>query len=414
MFQLTAAFRGVISLGLTLAITTLSGCGKDSSGGITGPPEDPPEVPSDPGNGGGTGGGPTGPAPVGTVMYAVDLSNNFLVFGTGSIGTITAKMRIHGLPLLKRVIGLVVRPSDGALIAVGNDSRVYTIDPLTAEATPVGPAFSPKIASAFDVHFAMALEPNGTRVRLIAAESGGNWSIDISNGTATLGKSARYGAGQPLAGHTPRVLGIVYPQLPASAKGAGWCPNLAYSADADEAVIIASCDPNKGYWYEVGRTAPGSSNVAASHGSANSSPYSPEWEALKDQLLRCGEWMQSVEGSSSEGEAEPTGPDGGPWYPKSPDTEFWVFLVKVGELQNRQASAMLIDGQKWGLHLGPASPSPEPYQSVVIVKGSSPYYSPSYSVKGLHPAVQSKLQNLAAEESGPSGDPRSTCTSNSK
>jgi hypothetical protein len=77
-------------------------------------------------------------------MYAVDLSNNFLVFGSGSIGTLTAKMRISGLPFLKRVIGLAIRPSDGAVIGVGNDSRVYTIDPLTAEATPVSTTpFSP-------------------------------------------------------------------------------------------------------------------------------------------------------------------------------------------------------------------------------------------------------------------------------
>ena len=401
-------FPAAVALTLAALTSTLAGCGGDSSGGIIGPPEEPPEVPTDPGNGD-NGGGDTGPAPVGTVMYAVDLSNNFLVFGSGSIGTLTAKMKIHGLPLLKRVIGLAIRPSDGALIAVGNDSRVYKLDPLSAEATPIAAPFTPAIASFFDIHFAMALEPNGTRVRLISAESGANWSIDINNGTATTGKSARYGAGQPLAGHTPRLLGIVYPSLPAGAKGSGWCPNLAYSADADEAVIIASCDPNRGFWYEVGRTAP-ANNVAVRAGSAHSSPYSPEWEALKDQLLRCGEWMQNVTASNSEGEEEPAGAEGGPWYPKSPDTEFWVFLVKVGELQNRSGTVKLIDGQKWGLHLGPTIPSQEPVQSVVIVKGSSPYYSQSHSVAGVHPTIQAKVQNLASEDPGPAGDPRASCT----
>jgi hypothetical protein len=42
-----------------------------------------------------------------------------MVFGTGSIGTLTAKMRISGLPILKRIIGMAVRPSDGALMASG-------------------------------------------------------------------------------------------------------------------------------------------------------------------------------------------------------------------------------------------------------------------------------------------------------
>ena len=199
------------------------------------------------------------------------------------------------------MIGLAIRPSNGAVMAVGNDRRVCKLDPLTAEATPSAAPFTPSIASYFDTHFAMALEPSGTRVRLISAESGANWSIDITNGTATTGKSARYGAGQPLAGRTPRLLGIVYPTLPASAKGAGWCPNLAYSADADEAVIIASCDPNKGYWYEVGPPA-GASNLRMAGGALAHARYSPEWEALKDQVLRCGEWMLDVQAGDSEGE----------------------------------------------------------------------------------------------------------------
>src|SRR5262245_59432530 len=115
MYQFAASRRGLRALTLVLSAlsTAITACGGDDGGGLTGLPKDPPGEPSDPGNGGGGGG--TGPAPVGTVMYAVDLSNNFLVFGTGSIATLTAKMRIHGLPLLKRVIGLAVRPSDGAL-----------------------------------------------------------------------------------------------------------------------------------------------------------------------------------------------------------------------------------------------------------------------------------------------------------
>lgn len=40
----------------------------------------PPSDPSDPG----PDQTPDGPAPVGAVMFAVDLSNNFIVFGRGS------------------------------------------------------------------------------------------------------------------------------------------------------------------------------------------------------------------------------------------------------------------------------------------------------------------------------------------
>ncbi len=403
MDQQTAFPRGRFSLTLAfLALTTIlpAGCGGDNLRGMTGPPEEEPgptgpgEEPEEPG----------GPAPVGTVMYAVDLSNNFLVFGSGSIGTLTAKMRISGLPLLKRVIGLAMRPSDNAVIGIGNDSRVYNIDPLTAEATPISSApFSPAISSIFDTHFAMALEPNGTRVRLISAESGGNWSIDIHTGTATRGKVARYGAGTPLQGRTPRLLGIVYPTLPASAKGAGWCPNLAYSADADEANVLASCDPDSGYWYTTGQTPPGSSKVLATSTRSSNAGYNREWEELKDQLMRCGEWMQSVGGSESEGEEAPSGPEGGPWFPRSPDTEFHVFLVELGARQNKSGTVKLIDGEKWGLTLGPTVPSAEPVQSVVFDKGGP--YGPSYVREGPRP----KLQALLSTATQPPADPRASC-----
>ncbi len=60
-----------------------------------------------------------GPAPVGHVIYAVDLANNFLVFGSESINVLTAKMKITGLPILKRIIGITIRPSDGTLTVWG-------------------------------------------------------------------------------------------------------------------------------------------------------------------------------------------------------------------------------------------------------------------------------------------------------
>ena len=398
-------------LAFTLAFlaltTTQSACGGDS-GGMTGPPEEEPGPPTDPGgNGGNEGGGDHGPAPVGTVMYAVDLRNNFLVFGSGSIGTLTAKTRISGVPILKRIIGLAIRPADNAVIGVGNDNRVYTIDPYTAHATPVSSTpFSPGIASMFDIHFAMSLEPNGTRVRLISAESGGNWSIDIHTGTATTGKPTRYGAGSSLEGRTPRLLGIVYPILPDSAKGPGRCPNLAYGADADRAIVLASCDPDTGFWYQTGRTPPGTSSALRSRASSSSSRYDREWEELKDQLLRCGEWMHNVGGSRSDGEdAPPQG--GGPWFPRSPDTEFYTFLVEVGTKMNRTGTVKLIDGEKWGLTLGPNLPSEDEVQGVVYDKIGS--WSPSRAAGTGWPPLQAKVERPLLE-SDHSGEPKAGCT----
>lgn len=399
----------------TLAFTFLAlagalaaqGCGKDG-GGLTEPPPSGPGPEDDPGP-------PLGPAPVGEVMYAVDLANNFLVFGSGSTATPTAVMRIQGLPILKRVIGLAIRPSDGAVIGVGNDSRVYTIDPLTAEATPVsGSPFSPGIASFFDSHFAMALEPNGRRVRLISAESGANWSIDIETGTATPGQSAEYGAGAALEGRTPRLLGLVYPTLPDSAKGAGWCENLAYGVDADEAIMIASCDPETGLWWPTGLSPdPATASLRATRGGTLASAGSPEsvLADFKDLILRCGEFMQSPEGSHSDGEPRP--PEGGPWFPRSPDTPFYLFLVELGNAQNRPGVVVPISGEDFGIEWMDPLPTVDPVQSVVFAPGGP--YGPSKSLAGARPMAEGArpvaARGAPSAASAPRGDPRAQCSS---
>jgi hypothetical protein len=236
-----------------MLVAALAGvaCGKDG-GGLTDPgPLDPgPDpTPSDPAP-------EPAPAPVGQVVYAVDLENNFLVFGTESFDVLSGQARITGLPILKRVIGIVYRPSDGKLYGVGNDSRVYTIDPSTAVATTVSSQqFEPRIVDFFEIHFAMALEPDGDRVRLISTEQGGNWSISLDDGTATTGEQVHFVAGDPNESETPHIAALKFaPPSPTAALKAGGsrasssdpCTEVMYMIDPDLAAYVGSCDPDSG------------------------------------------------------------------------------------------------------------------------------------------------------------------------
>jgi hypothetical protein len=241
---------------LVLATLVGAGCGKDGGSGLTDPPSDPGPTdpgPSDPG----PDDSPPAPAPVGRVIYAVDLANNFLVFGSESFDVLSAKLRITGLPILKRIIGIVIRPSDGKLYGVGNDSRVYTIDPSTAVATPVASGqFSPRIVDFFEIHFAMALEPSGDRVRLISTEGGTNWSISLDDGTAVTGAPVHFAAGDPNEGVTPHIASLIYrsssPEAALSAATSrlaslsGPCTQVMYMIDPDLASYIGSCDGDSG------------------------------------------------------------------------------------------------------------------------------------------------------------------------
>lgn len=422
--NLNSPLRGIRAAALAFLTLTATlaalGCGKDG-GGLTDPgssdpvPSDPvpsDPTPSDPGPSDPEPAGWPGPAPAGTVMYAVDLSNNFLVFGSESFDVLTAKMRITGLPILYRIIGITIRPSNGKLYGIGNDSRVYTIDPLTAAATPVSSVqFSPKIASFFDIHFAMSLEPKGERVRLIAAESGGNWSISLDDGTAVLEKNARYAAGTPLAGRTPRLLGLAFAP-PTDPADASVCQNMAYAVDADEAMVIASCDPATGAWWPTVSGQPSQASLSYRAAPQLASASAPRaFEELKDQMLRCGEFMFEPGGPLGPAESVPS--EGGSWFPRTPPSRMTVFLVKEG----RNTLAWLEDrGIDLGVEITERGDivSKEPIQSVAwVVPKYVPHPTPQ--VRGL---VRQDLQLSAVQvedrESGtapaPSGDPRARCS----
>jgi hypothetical protein len=259
----------------------------------------------------------------------------------------------------------------------------------------------------------MALEPNGQTIRLISAESGANWAIDITTGSATDAPGARYGAGNEYEGGTPHLLGLVYATLPDSAKGEGWCTNLAYGVDADEAIFIASCDPATGYWFPVvDAAAPADTSSAGVRLQASVSGPLKELEDLADQLLRCGEFMSLPgEGSESDGETEPSA-ESGPFFPRSPDTPFWIWLNKVGELQNRQAVMTPINAHEAGLTLGAELPSQDLVQGVVESVGG-PYSASNYRAGSPRGRLELQLSSASGIEASaavePSGDPWAAC-----
>ncbi len=399
---------------LTLTALAGAGCGKGGDGGPTDPgPSDGPSdpAPTDPASGW------TGPAPVGTVLYAVDLGNTFYVFGSESFGVPTAQMKITGLPILKRVIGITIRPSNGKLYGIGNDSRVYTIDPLTAVATPVGNGpFSPKIAAMFDIHFAMALEPAGDRVRLIAAESGGNWSISLDDGTATLSENSHYGAGIELEGQTPRVLGMFF-AAPADAANPDLCQNLAYGIDADKAIMIATCDPATGEWWPTvtGEPAQGSVVSRPAANLSQASLTSIPLEELANKIARCGELLLDPSNLAPRSSEPSTEPDK-PWAPRTPESSFVVLLAQGGKYLHGRLKVI---ASTLGYTPGGDVATKDPIQSAIWVHAPyvpQPIPAPNEPPKlrsKIHQETQLSVARIQEDEAStpplPQSDPRARC-----
>jgi hypothetical protein len=234
--------------GLLLGTLAVLACGGRN------PTDPPPDDDPDP--------EPPAPAPEveGYPIYAVDLNNRLLLFGSESPTAIARMVGISGLPIFSRIVGIDFRPSTGELYGVGNDSRVYVLDRETGAATPVSEGrFEPNIVSFFDAHFGMGFEPATERIRLISAESGANWALNPDDGTAVRGQTVRYAAGDPNEGLRPAILGLDYGPPAAETAGALAaararfpCEELLWAIDADRAELIGSCDPDEGDFTSLG------------------------------------------------------------------------------------------------------------------------------------------------------------------
>lgn len=245
--------RALGSTGILAAALLMVACG--SNGGPT-EPDPTPEPDPDP-----------TPTPTPTVegrpIYAVDLSNKLLVFGTESAETVAKSTVISGLPTLNRIVEIDFRPSDGKLYGVGNDSRVYTIDPATAEATAVSDEpFTPGIASFFDIHFGMSFDPGTEKLRLISGDFGVSWVIDPDDGTAEAGPTVEVAEGDPhegatlhLAGLTAVPVGLGGSSIVADGSQEATCQiidALLLGIDPDLGALFSTCDPNGGVWESLG------------------------------------------------------------------------------------------------------------------------------------------------------------------
>lgn len=209
------------SLGLTaclVALTLVVGCGSDSSG-------------------------PNPPPAQGQTIYAVDLANHFTLFHSASPGTVDRDLAITGLLTGDRIVGIDFRPVDGKLYGVGTDSRVYTVDTVTAVASPVGMTFTPALNGE---HFGVVLDPATDRIRIQSAESGQNLRLDPTTGQVTDEDAALvYAFGDPNEASTPAIAAAA---VTTGAAGA------TYGIDWLLDVFVVTSDPNNGFVTTVGST----------------------------------------------------------------------------------------------------------------------------------------------------------------
>ena len=168
--------------GLTLAAVALvAACGGDS-GGPSGPsaPSEPSTPTPSPVPTPAPQPGPQ-PGPVsglqGHAIFGLTCYNQLVLFGSENPDQIQREVPITGMPAGAVMLAIDFRGQQ--LRGVGSDSRLYTVDTLTAAATPIGAPFATPVSGE---HFGLAYDAARDELHLSSAEDDQNLAIDGATG----------------------------------------------------------------------------------------------------------------------------------------------------------------------------------------------------------------------------------------
>jgi len=104
--------------------------------------------------------------PTENVAYAVDLSNNLLIFNPMAVSNGVITKAITGLQTAEMIHGIDFRPLNGQLYALGSSSRLYTINLSNGTATQVGTGGF--ITALLGTDFGFDFNPTVDRIRVVS------------------------------------------------------------------------------------------------------------------------------------------------------------------------------------------------------------------------------------------------------
>ena len=174
--------------------------------------------------------------PTSPVAYAIDESNNLLIFNFMNIGTPASKA-ITGLQMGETILGVDVRPATGQLYALGSTSRLYVLNTSSGAATVIGTAPFATLLSG--TSFAFDFNPTVDRIRCVS-NTGQNLRLHPDTG----GIAAVDGAVNP---GTPSITGAAYTN-----NFAGATTTVLYTIDNVTDKLNKQDPPNNGTQVEVG------------------------------------------------------------------------------------------------------------------------------------------------------------------
>jgi hypothetical protein len=191
----------------------------------------------------------------GEVIYGVTDAGSLFHFDSASPGAVTSVGAVTGLSAGHALKGIDFRPSNAQLYAVSNSgtaAQLYTVNPATAAATPVGAGFALPAAS---LRVSIDFNPVVDLVRVV---TGDNDSLRVNPTTGALvatDTDTAYASGDPNFGSNPPLpVGVAYSN---NFAGAGSTTLYTYDFDIDIISTIGSAggsptSPNTGQMFTIG------------------------------------------------------------------------------------------------------------------------------------------------------------------
>ncbi|QYF93851.1 DUF4394 domain-containing protein [Massilia sp. PAMC28688] len=184
--------------------------------------------------------------PAAPTVFGLTSTNRLVSFRPATPNTLATDVAVTGTASGERLIGIDVRPRDGAMIGIAASGRIYTIDTATGAATlkatlaaDATDATAPFTAIA-GTEFAVDFNPVADRLRVIS-NSGQNLRINVDTGaTTTDGTINRAPA-------LPAVTAAAYTN-----SFAGTTSTMLLVADADSDSLALQNPPNDGTLVNIG------------------------------------------------------------------------------------------------------------------------------------------------------------------
>lgn len=188
--------------------------------------------------------------------YALTESNKLFQFDLADPDHVRAQKKVEGLEAGVELVAIDFRSTTGALYALGDNSRIYTIDVITSVATPIGATpFSPALSG---TAFGFDFNPTVDRIRVVS-NTGQNLRLNPDTGAlAAMDSMIAFTPTDANAGSTPRVTAVAYTNPdnnPAT-------PTTLYDIESVLDVLTTQAPPNNGRLNTVGPLGVNATDIA--------------------------------------------------------------------------------------------------------------------------------------------------------